>query len=139
MIIPPKYFLTPKIIQLLQSIEASKEVINSVEIPKEIETNIRRRSTLKSSLFSARIEGNTLTLDNLPKEPSKSQKAREVFNILKALNWIYEKRSKNLNLKDILRLHQMAMEKLSAKEDLGKFRTEIGAIFNTAGIAIPVF
>lgn len=54
MLIPPKYFLTPKISKLLASIEASKEVINSITIPPEIESNIRRQSTLKSSLFSAR-------------------------------------------------------------------------------------
>lgn len=136
MVIPAKYFLTPKIASLLQSIEASKEVIDSIEIPPDLETNIRRKSTLKSSLFSARIEGNSLTLDALPKEPSKSQKTQEVFNILKALNWVYERGSKDLNTKDILKLHQMVMNSLSEKQILGKFRIEVGAIFNSAGIAI---
>lgn len=136
MVIPPKYFLTPKISQLLQSIEVSKEVINSVDIPKELEINIRRKSTLKSSLFSARIEGNTLTLDELPKTPSKSQRTQEVFNILKALNWVYERRAKDLTIKDILKLQQMVMAGLSEKQDLGKFRIGLGAIFNSSGIAI---
>ncbi|MBI2018599.1 Fic family protein [Candidatus Daviesbacteria bacterium] len=136
MLIPPKYILTNKISQLLSSIEASKEVINSIEIPKELETNIRRKSTLKSSLFSARIEGNTLRLDELPKTSSKSQKLKEVFNILKALNWVYVRRSKDLKLQDILRLHKVVMADLASKQDVGKFRTEVGAIFNSAGIAI---
>lgn len=136
MLFPPKYFLTPKISELLQSIEASCEVISSVDIPIEIETNIRRRSTLKSSLFSARIEGNTLTLDELPKVSSRSQKTKEVFNILKALNWLHEKSFKDLRTKDILRLHQMVMTSIIEKQELGKFRTEVGAIFNSAGIAI---
>lgn len=136
MVIPPKYFLTPKISQLLQSIEVSKEVINSVEIPKELETNIRRKSTLKSSLFSARIEGNTLTLDELPALPSKSQRTLEVFNILKALNWVFERKAKDLKIQDILKLHQMVMIGLVQKQDAGKFRTDPGAIFNSASIAI---
>lgn len=136
MVIPPKYILTPKISQLLQSIEASKEVINSLDIPKELEMNIRRKSTLKSSLFSARIEGNTLTLDTLPKTPSKSQKLKEVFNILKALNWVFERKTKDINIKDILKLHHMTMAGLAEKQDAGKFRTEAGAIFNSAGVAI---
>ncbi len=134
--IPPKYFLTPKISELLQSIEGSREVINSINIPIEIETNIRRRSTLKSSLFSARIEGNTLTLDDLPKISSQSQKTKEAFNILKALNWIHERTSKDLTTNEILKLHQMVMETLIEKQDLGKFRADIGAIFNSAGIVI---
>lgn len=134
MLIPPKYSLTPKISQLLSSIEASREVIDSVDISLEVETNIRRKSTLKSSLFSARIEGNELTLDEFHNLPSGSQKKIEVFNILRAFNLISAKEKKDLSLKDILSFHQLVMEGLS--EQAGKFRTETSAIFNPAGIAI---
>lgn len=141
MLIPPKYFLTPKISELLSSIEASREVINSIEIPPEVEINIKRQSILKSSLFSARIEGNSLTLDDLQTKSSKdpsydkaSQKKVEVFNILKALNLILGKQGKNITVKQILELHEIAMNNLS--ENLGKFRTEVSAIFNSVGVAI---
>lgn len=134
MLIPPKYFLTPKISQLLSSIEASREVINSVSIPPEIETNIRRQSYLKSSLFSARIEGNTLTLNDVTTKSSKDQKKVEVFNILKAMNVLIQKRSKDIATKDILELHSLVMDGLTPS--LGRFRNEVSAIFNTAGIAV---
>lgn len=136
MLIPPRYILTPKISFLLQQIEAAKEVINSVAIPPEIEANIRRQATLKSSLFSARIEGNTLNLEDLPKEPSRSQKRLEVFNILKALNWVNSRSFREFRIQDILKLHKMVMEGLIEKEDLGKFRIEVGAIFNQAGTLV---
>ncbi len=136
MLIPSKYTLTPKISQLLSTIESCKEVINSINIPPEVEQNIRRASTLKSSLFSARIEGNNLTLDQLPGMSSKDQQKQEVFNILKALNFIQQRTSKDVTLKDILYLHQMVMEGLIEKNNLGKFRIESSAIFNNAGIAI---
>lgn len=136
MLIPPKYTLTPKISRLLQSIEASKEVIDSLIIPPEIEQNIRRQSTLKSSLFSARIEGNSLTLEEIQKTHSRNQKKQEVFNILKALTWVYQRNARDLSQKDILNLHKMVMDGLVEKHDSGKFRTEVEAIFNTAGIAI---
>ncbi len=136
MLIPPKYILTPKISQSLASIEASREVINSIHIPPEIEMNIRRQSTLKSSLFSARIEGNPLTLDELSKSPSKNQQKIEVFNILKALNWIQDRGLKDLTLKDILQLHNLVLFGLTEKEQLGNFRKQASAIFNSAGIAI---
>lgn len=138
MLVPPKYVLTPKISELLSSIESSKEVINSVPIPLELEINIRRKSTLKSSLFSARIEGNNLTLDDLPKSSSKDQKRVEVFNILSALNKIYQRSAKDLSLKDILELHLVVMKGLIEGENLGQFRGESSAIFNSAGIAIYV-
>lgn len=134
--IPPKYSLTPKISQLLSSIEASKEIIDSITIPLEVETNIRRNSTLKSSLFSARIEGNELTLDEVQTNPSRTQKKAEVFNILKGRNWLLEKQKRDLNATDILSLHKITMEGLTERQSLGKFRNEISAIFNSAGIAI---
>lgn len=136
MLIPPKYILTPIISELLSSIEASKEVINSVEIPPELEINIRRNSTLKSSLFSARIEGNPLTLEEIQRNPSRNQKKAEVYNILRALTWIQQKKFKDLDLKDILEIHKMVLADLTGKSDLGKFRTNLEAIFNSAGIAV---
>ncbi|PIS15028.1 hypothetical protein COT63_02210 [Candidatus Shapirobacteria bacterium CG09_land_8_20_14_0_10_38_17] len=136
MLIPPKYSLTSKITQLLQSIEGSKEVINAINIPPEIEINIRRKSILKSSLFSARIEGNPLTLEELQRLPSKDQRKKEVFNVLQALNWVHERGSRDLSVKNILNLHQMVMKSLIDQSALGKFRTEVSAIFNTGGIAV---
>lgn len=136
MLIPPKYFLTPKISQLLASIEASNEVIASIAIPPEVETNIRRLSTLKSSLFSARIEGNPLTLDELQIKSSKDQKKIEVFDILKAQNLILQKRGKDVTVKGILRLHAIVMGRLSEKGNQGRFRNEVSTIFNPAGVAV---
>lgn len=136
MIVPPLYVLTPKISEHLSKIESAKEVIKAISIPSEIELNIRRKSTLKSSLFSARIEGNTLTIDDLSRLPSKDQRQIEVSNILKAINLIIERPAKDLTSKDLLNYHTIIMKGLIENQNLGKFRTETSAIFNTAGIAI---
>ncbi len=136
MLIPPKFFLNSKIIELLQSIEGSREVINSIQIPPEVENNIRRKSSLKSSLFSARIEGNTLSLETLQIGSSKDQKRIEVFNILKSLNIINSRGIKNVTSTEILNFHKISMQGISDKVDLGKFRTNMEAIFNSSGIAI---
>lgn len=135
MLIPPKYSLTPKISELLASIQACREVIESVNIPPEIEQNIRRQSSLRSSLFSARIEGNDLTMDDLS-GPSKTQQKAEVFNTLKALNWISTKSKKDINTDEILQIHKIAMQELTDINNLGKFRSEMSATFNKAGVAI---
>lgn len=42
MLIPPKYSLTSKITSLLGEIESSHATVESLEIPIEIEQNIRR-------------------------------------------------------------------------------------------------
>lgn len=134
MLIPPKYELTPKISKLLASIEGSKQIIDSVNIPLEVEMNIRRKSTLRSSLFSARIEGNDLTPEELDNTPSKNQKKIEVFNILRAINFLKLKEKKDISLNDILSLHRIVMNELSPAS--GKFRNEVEAIFNSDNIAI---
>lgn len=133
MVIPPKYILTPKISQLLASIEASRQVIDVIDIPSEIETNIRRQSSLKSSLFSARIEGNTLTLEKITQILVRDKEKIEVFNILKALEFVRKQR-RNLKVSNILKLHEVIMNGLTS--DLGKFRHEVSAIFNMAGVAV---
>ena len=131
--IPGKYNLTPKISELLSSIEASKEVIDSVTIPPEVENNIRRQSTLASSVYSARIEGNELTIEDI-NGGSKNQQRVEIQNILRALNSLSKKAKKDLKLEDILELHAMALKDLH--EDAGHIRHNMEAIFNSAGIAI---
>ncbi|MBI4029406.1 MAG: Fic family protein [Candidatus Blackburnbacteria bacterium] len=137
MLIPPKYILTPKISELLASIEASRQVIDSVSIPGEIEANIRRKATLRSSLFSARIEGNPLIIEEVTHAPSHDQKRREVNNTLKGLNWVYKRGvNKDLTAKQILELHKIVMSGLVDSGNLGRFRKEQGAIFNSAGYVV---
>jgi Fic family protein len=136
MLIPPRYTFTTTITDYLQRIEACKQVLDAITIPPEIETNIRRQSILKSSLFSARIEGNPLTLDELTRAPSKDQKKQEVLNILKGLQLVQKRGARDLSVTFIRELHTDVMKGLIETADKGKFRTEVSAIFNSAGIAI---
>jgi Fic family protein len=136
MLIPPKYFLTPKISKLLSSIEASREVVESINIPVEVELNIRRKSTLSSSLFSARIEGNPLLPNDLITTPSGDLKKIEVNNILRAINWISDRSDQVITLKDILTLHEYSMKSIDYIENLGKLRKSHEGIFSSTGAVI---
>jgi len=139
--IPPSYSLTPKIAELIQKLEVNKQIIDSVSIAPEIEKNIKRETLLKSSLFSAKIEGNRLDFEQIKREtlfnPQEKEKI-EVANILKALNWLNRKTNKGgkITKKDILELHRITMNSLIFEDKLGRFRREPGAIFNQAGVAV---
>lgn len=135
MLIPPKYFLTSNISKLLSRIEAAKEVVENISIPPEVELNIRRKSTLKSSVFSARIEGNPTFLDDYSRLSPKDKKRVEINNILKAINWIQERNKKDISVKDILTLHSIVMKGIEY-EELGKFRKKHEGIFTTAGTVV---
>jgi len=139
--IPPGYRLTPKISGFMEKLEINRQIIDSISIPPEIEKNIRRESLLKSSLFSAKIEGNPFTFEQIQRETlinSKQKEKIEIANILKAINWLGRrfKKGKQLIKKDILELHRLTMNSLIFEADLGEFRREPGAIFNQAGIAV---
>ncbi|MFH1186834.1 MAG: Fic family protein [Candidatus Levyibacteriota bacterium] len=134
--IHPKYKITPEILELISKIEANRQYFSLIKIPILVKEKIQRVSILKSSLFSARIEGNPLTLEEIGMEQTEEQKKIEVFNILKAVDFINKniKEGQEISEKDILDLHSLVMNDLFTVQ--GKFRKEMGAIFNSAGIAI---
>ncbi len=135
--IPPSYQISPEILELIAKIDANIIFFSSVNIPPQLKEKIQRVSLLKSSLFSARIEGNSLTMEDVETSSDK-QKKLEIYNILKAIRYI----DKEFSLKDkidrklILTLHKIVMDNIAPQA--GKFRREMGAIFNQAGVAIYV-
>lgn len=132
------YQKTNKIKKLIEDLTVLKRVIDLLPKLPEIEENLRRQSLLKSSLFSARIEGNKLKLESVSFTSVKNKKtlARlEIYNILKGLNFLYSKRSpKRLTKSLILKLHQTVLSEISPST--GYLRKEVSAIFNQAGVAI---
>ena len=132
--IPPKYKLNTEIVQLLQQIESYRSAIDAIELPIKIEQNIRRQSILKSSLYSAKIEGNKLFIKDLSTNTSRDKAKVEVFNILKAINHILHSKSKKVSFTDISRMHKFVLSGLSASA--GHFRSEMNAIFDVSGAVV---
>lgn len=134
-----KYGQTRKIPKLLTEIEALRIVFNTLPSLPHVEENLRREALLKSSLFSARIEGNSLTLEEvslMPKSPPKRDIAKlEIFNLLRAYKYVYSgKIPKKNSIKFILQLHKLVMQGITV--GAGHLRDGPGAIFNQAGVAI---
>ena len=133
--IPPKYYLTSEIIDLLTKIEANRLHINSLQISGPIRNRIERVSLLKSSLFSARIEGNPLTLDEIETTTDDVRK-KEVKNILRAITYINTqiKPGDTITSKTLQQVHRLVIESLSPKA--GRWRSEVSGIFNQVGVAV---
>jgi len=58
----PRYTLTPAIARALMDIEAARAVVEHTPLPPAAEAELRRRTRIRSTHYSTRIEGNRLTL-----------------------------------------------------------------------------
>ena len=134
--IPPIYTVSDKMLSFITQIEAERLYFSSLNLPEEIKENIQRASLLKSSLFSARIEGNPLKISDFEYgAETEEKKKQEVFNIHEAASFINKNAKTNLITKDvILHIHSLVLKDIASS--VGRFRTEISAIFNQAGVAI---
>lgn len=132
------YKKTKIIEQNILRIEVAKNVLELLPQLPSIEETLRKKSLLKSSLFSAKIEGNTLEIEEIENSlyaDSRQKEKKEVFNILKTLKRIHANNIiEKISIEILLKFHSMVMESLSPQA--GKFRNEPSAIFNQADIAI---
>ncbi len=128
-----------KIRELVKKIEALNIAYKTLEPPPEIIKDLLGKSLLKSALYSARIEGNPLSLAEVGERSleknSKSLHQKEVVNLLSAYLFVNSKNAPKMFSKNlILKLHQLVMKNIFSQA--GSFRSEPSAIFNQAGIAV---
>lgn len=146
------YALTPTITEYLSLLDQQRFFIKHAPTNSQRREYVRHQSQLKSSLFSARIEGNKLTLidvNNLATNYenrhnvniahrqyfNKDLQRKEVTNILQALNLVVSPQAPlSLSINYLQKLHQAVMHQLTA--DAGQLRTEMASIFNQAGVAV---
>lgn len=134
--IPPAYFISDEMLSLIARIEAERLYFFSLNLGSEIKENVQRVSLLKSSLFSARIEGNPLKISDFEfgREREEERKS-EIFNIVEAIKYIDKDIKRNIVTKEnLLYLHALVLKDISP--DAGRTRSEISAIFNQAGLAV---
>ena len=133
--IPPIYNITSEMIELLGKIEAIKQYLSTINIPFNIRQKIQRISLLKSSLYSAKIEGNPLTIEDYKDSPNKI-KQLEIHNIETAIDYIFKLKLKTIDNLLIKTIHKIVMNNIHYQA--GYFRREMSAIFNQVGVAVYV-
>lgn len=136
-----RYKITPRAQEYLTKLKVLKIVFDNFPTWPHLEERWRRESLLRSSLFSARIEGNPLTVRQAESlSPSGKQEnltKLEVANLLRAYKIVYfGEIPKKVSLRFIRHLHQLVMRRIS--NNCGRWRQEPWAIFNQAGAAIYV-
>jgi len=119
----------------IQHIEVLSQVLKNIPVPHTLKTYIFHQQTLKSALFSARIEGNTLTLETTRhldlKNPQEKQK-KEISNVVKAFQEIHTISS--VTLEKLRKIHAVIMKGLDSGN--GSFRSEASAIYDSYGTIV---
>lgn len=134
--IPPPYKITSEMVEIIARIESHRINFASLNISRQTKDKIQRTSLLKSSLFSARIEGNPLQLSEISSEKTKEVNKIEIFNIIEASNFIEKVKKGNITKKMFLELHKRVLKNINS--EAGFFRNAPSAIFNQAGIAVYI-
>lgn len=118
---------------LTQTINKFNEIILLNQVKTAIKQQIFYQHTLKSSLFSAKIEGNQLTLADVSQLNLNNPKAKnqqEVSNVLHTLDILHQLAGKLTSAK-LKKIHSLVMNKIDC--NAGKFRHEDSAIFDQFG------
>lgn len=129
---PPIFHNSEEIQKRMHELDVLNKAIHYIPVEPTMLHFLREKSLLKSALYSARIEGNSLTLDELARGV-KSVRHKEVININRALTFV-ERTDTRITSESIKKLHAMILDGISA--DAGLFRSEESAVFNQAGIAV---
>ncbi len=133
---PPVYTYTPEIKQLLYDLDVLRAGYELHPVPALSVVNLRRASLLKSSLYSARIEGNPLDVGDVDDvRPSDTDIHKiEVGNLVSAYEQLSDIIGQNVTLDTLKKLHAVVLRNISA--DAGYLRTEESAIYNQAGTVV---
>jgi len=136
---PPTFEKTELLSTTLYDLDILKAAFELHPIAKEIIVLKRDKSILKSALFSARIEGNPLTLQEITTdktELSEDTSKKEIYNLVTLYEHIDVFASKLPSKELIKDIHEQALRGVSANN--GYFRTENSAIWNQSGVAVYI-
>lgn len=128
--------ISPQIETKISRILILSETLKHLPIPPELAQRVFHTQYLKSSLFSARIEGSTLSMDDVEdshQKPGGSKSKREVQNVMRALT-LLPRWTESLSLITLQEIHTIILDKVSS--DAGKLRREQTAIFDAFGNAV---
>ncbi len=120
-------------IEILGKIEAIRQYLKTLNIPDEIKRKIQRVSILKSSVYSAKIEGNPLDIESYKTSPDKLKKL-EIDNLSMAVDSISKNRLNIFGRETIKNTHKIVLKGIDYKA--GNFRNEMSAIFNQANAVV---
>jgi len=133
------FSLTNNIVSKLEKIHAIWGVIENAKLVPEWEQKLKKIARLRSGVFSTKIEGNQITLEQAEKYlagkkiQARKRDKQELKNYMSTLEYIEsQENEKSITNKHILKIHSLVTKKILTK-GLQKYREQQNAIYNAQG------
>lgn len=135
--IPPPFLCNKTVWNFLSVIEKKHGILSHGRVlPEKVWQKLFSENLLKSSLFSAKVEGNSLELKDISRLSIKKREHLEIRNLIRAAKYIKKNIHKNqkISIKFICRLHKIVLDKVDF--EAGHLRNKQNAIFNAEGFVV---
>src|SRR3989344_1720155 len=130
----PKFSINNNILKFIGRIEASRDYIENAPLVPAYEAKFRQEAILRTVHHGTHIEGNPLDTGEVAAVlggqtiDAKDRDVQEVLNYREVLKYIDNRKSlivnrKSIGEKDLLKIHQLTVNKVLSSDKAGKFRS----------------
>lgn len=160
----PSFTITNKILSLIGSIEASREVVSILSLASDWEEKFRKDALVRMVYFNSHIDGSGLTYSSSEKivleEPGRDESAEEVakrlsivgkekdiqmvMNYRNGLKYVDQlarlgkKTGITFSEKECLQVHSLLMEKILPSHQLGVYRITSPILSSKLSLTVPL-
>ncbi len=136
----PIFRVTSPMLKLLGKMEAAREIVETMELPFDLEREFHRDASARMSHYSTKIEGNRLTLKQT-KELLEGREVvareidkREVMNYYDCLDFIHKhsKSKKSITEKLVKAIHSIVQKGILRGRLRGEYREAQNAVYDSA-------
>jgi len=127
---------TNQIVNHISNISASNAILSTLPLPQKLEESLHQEAVVKSTHFSTKIEGNSISLEKVQtllkgeEIIAKPKDILEVKNYKKALEFVYNY-DKSLSMDLILQIHKILTKNIYDGIHSGYIREAQNAIYGS--------
>ena len=124
----PKYNVTPKILNHVGSIEASKAIVESAPLVPAYEAKFREEAIIRTVHHGTHIEGNPLEAKEVEKVLAgqevlaRDRDIQEILNYREVLKYVEAKKEEPVTERILLEIHRLTTKKILPTEQCSQYR-----------------
>lgn len=140
----PKYSFTNRVAHKLMDVQRISTLVNLLYLPASILDSLKKESMERTVILSTKLEGNTLNEATKKKalyQSSDNNEEQEVYNLMKALEYLDEAEKRQLPVTEefIKKLHAIIRVSYGRRPRISEYRQEQNQVGsrNASGFYLP--